>query len=230
MLAFVTAGAATEKTEGAVPPLEAAIASALKNTLVRHQQLRHMRADVAIHMKTTLENVSEAMRLSDARHSARSSSKRTSDRRPSLVRKSSSLVNVLANRLSTSDRYAVMEEAGLAEALVASPRRAVFTDSFQRRTVELHKRSADVRVGLTFDALVTTSKTKAGALVERVVGVVVAEVGDDSLAKSRVRAGDVVHAVNGSPVSCPGAAAILVRETTGTVVLDVSWGGAGATR
>jgi len=83
---------------------------------------------------------------------------------------------------------------------------------------------------LTFDALVTTSKTKAGALVERVVGVVVAEVGDDSLAKSRVRAGDVVHAVNGSPVSCPGAAAILVRETTGTVVLDVSWGGAGATR
>lgn len=189
-----------------------------------------MRADVAIHMKTTLENVSEAMRLSDARHSARSSSKRTSDRRPSLVRKSSSLVNALANRLSTSDRYAVMEEAGLAEALVASPRRAVFTDSFQRRTVELHKRSADVRVGLTFDALVTTSKTKAGALVERVVGVVVAEVGDDSLAKSRVRAGDVVHAVNGSPVSCPGAAAILVRETTGTVVLEVSWGGAGATR
>ena len=230
MLAFVTAGAATEKTEGAVPPLEAAIASALKNTLVRHQQLRHMRADVAIHMKTTLENVSEAMRLSDARHSARSSSKRTSDRRPSLVRKSSSLVNALANRLSTSDRYAVMEEAGLAEALVASPRRAVFTDSFQRRTVELHKRSADERVGLTFDALVTTSKTKAGALVERVVGVVVAEVGDDSLAKSRVRAGDVVHAVNGSPVSCPGAAAILVRETTGTVVLEVSWGGAGATR
>ena len=169
-----------------------------------------MRADVAIHMKTTLENVSEAMRLSDARHSARSSSKRTSDRRPSLVRKSSSLVNALANRLSTSDRYAVMDE--LAEALVASPRRAVFTDSFQRRTVELHKRSADERVGLTFDALVTTSKTKAGALVERVVGVVVAEVGDDSLAKSRVRAGDVVHAVNGSPVSCPGAAAILVRE------------------
>ena len=191
-----------------------------------------MRADVAIHMKTTLENVSEAMRLSDARHSARSSSKRTSDRRPSLVRKSSSLVNALANRLSTSDRYAVMEDAapGLGEALVASPRRAVFTDSFQRRTVELHKRSADERVGLTFDALVTTSKTKAGALVERVVGVVVAEVGDDSLAKSRVRAGDVVHAVNGSPVSCPGAAAILVRETTGTVVLDVSWGGAGATR
>ena len=184
-----------------------------------------MRADVAIHMKTTLENVSEAMRLSDARHSARSSSKRTSDRRPSLVRKSSSLVNALANRLSTSDRYAVMEE--LAEALVASPRRAVFTDSFQRRTVELHKRSADERVGLTFDALVTTSKTKAGALVERVVGVVVAEVGDESLAKSRVRAGDVVHAVNGSPVSCPGAAAILVRETTGTVVLEVSWGGAG---
>ena len=228
MLAFVTAGAATEKTEGAVPPLEAAIASALKNTLARHQQLRHMRADVAIHMKTTLENVSEAMRLSDARHSARSSSKRTSDRRPSLVRKSSSLVNALANRLSTSDRYSVMEELG--EALVASPRRAVFTDSFQRRTVELHKRSADERVGLTFDALVTTSKTKAGALVERVVGVVVAEVGDDSLAKSRVRAGDVVHAVNGSPVSCPGAAAILVRETTGTVVLDVSWGGAGATR
>ena len=190
-----------------------------------------MRDDVAIHMKTTLENVSEAMRLSDARHSARSSSKRTSDRRPSLVRKSSSLVNALANRLSTSDRYAVMEDAapGLAEALV-SPRRIVFTDSFQRRTVELHKRSADERVGLTFDALVTTSKTKAGALVERVVGVVVAEVGDDSLAKSRVRAGDVVHAVNGSPVSCPGAAAILVRETTGTVVLDVSWGGAGATR
>lgn len=187
-----------------------------------------MRADVAIHMKTTLENVSEAMRLSDARHSARSSSKRTSDRRPSLVRKSSSLVNALANRLSTSDRYAVMEELG--EALVASPCRAVFTDSFQRRTVELHKRSADERVGLTFDALVTTSKTKAGALVERVVGVVVAEVGDDSLAKSRVRAGDVVHAVNGSPVSCPGAAAILVRETTGTVVLEVSWGGAGATR
>ena len=184
-----------------------------------------MRADVAIHMKTTLENVSEAMRLSDARHSARSSSKRTSDRRPSLVRKSSSLVNALANRLSTSDRYAVMEELG--EALVASPRRAVFTDSFQRRTVELHKRSADERVGLTFDALVTTSKTKAGALVERVVGVVVAEVGDESLAKSRVRAGDVVHAVNGSPVSCPGAAAILVRETTGTVVLEVSWGGAG---
>ena len=95
-----------------------------------------MRADVAIHMKTTLENVSEAMRLSDARHSARSSSKRTSDRRPSLVRKSSSLVNALANRLSTSDRYSVMEELG--EALVASPRRAVFTDSFQRRTVELH--------------------------------------------------------------------------------------------
>ena len=188
-----------------------------------------MRADVAIHMKTTLENVSEAMRLSDARHSARSSSKRTSDRRPSLVRKSSSLVNALANRLSTSDRYAVMEEAGLGEALV-SPRRIVFTDSFQRRTVELHKRSADERVGLTFDALVTTSKTKAGALVERVVGVVVAEVGDDSLAKSRVRAGDVVHAVNGSPVSCPGAAAILVRETEGTVVLEVSWGGAGATR
>ena len=144
------------------------------------------------------------------------------------MRKSSSLVNALANRLSTPDRFPVMEELG--EALVASPRRAVFTDSFQRRTVELHKRSADERVGLTFDALVTTSKTKAGALVERVVGVVVAEVGDDSLAKSRVRAGDVVHAVNGSPVSCPGAAAILVRETTGTVVLDVSWGGAGATR
>ena len=172
-----------------------------------------MRADVAIHMKTTLENVSEAMRLSDARHSARSSSKRTSDRRPSLVRKSSSLVNALANRLSTSDRYAVMEELG--EALVASPRRPCSPTASSGAPSSSTSGARTSASASPFDALVTTSKTKAGALVERVVGVVVAEVGDDSLAKSRVRAGDVVHAVNGSPVSCPGAAAILVRETDG---------------
>ena len=55
------------------------------------------------------------------------------------------------------------------EALVASPRRAVFTDSFQRRTVELQKRSADERVGLTFEGrahngLVDSRNTAALAL------------------------------------------------------------------